>query len=57
MATARLSPRLLDQRLDQGFDLLAVERFVRTIRAGWARWSCDGHACLPDLVELVLLAY
>ena len=29
MATTRLSPRLLDQRLDEGFDLLAVERFVR----------------------------
>src|SRR5262249_60279198 len=45
-ATTGLSPRLLDQRLDEGFDLLTFERFVRTIRARWARWRGDGHACL-----------
>ena len=32
-ATTRLSPRLFDQRLDEGFDPLAIERFVRTMRA------------------------
>jgi hypothetical protein len=47
MATTRLSPCLFDQRLDEGFDLLAIEWFVRTIRGRWARWGGDGHACLP----------
>jgi hypothetical protein len=28
MATARFSPRLFDQRLDERFDLFALERFT-----------------------------
>jgi hypothetical protein len=33
MATTRLSPRLFDQRLDEGFDLVAVERLAVGSRA------------------------
>ena len=46
-------PCLLDQRLDEGLELLAVDRIAR---AGRARRGGDGHGCLPDSVTLVLLA-
>ena len=45
--------RLLDQRLDEGLDLLAIDGIARTRRA---RRSGNGHGCLPDSVALVLLA-
>jgi hypothetical protein len=35
MATTLLSPRLLDQRLDEGLDLLALERFTVRSRSPW----------------------
>ena len=37
-------PRLLDQRLDEGLELLAVDRIAR---AGRARRGGDGHGCRP----------
>ena len=59
-ATALLSPRLLDQRLDEGFDLFAVERLavasLRRLR-GRTRRGGNSHACLHSNIELVLLVH
>ena len=60
MATALLSPRLLDQRLDEGLDLLTLERpAVRNLGRlrGRARRGGNGHACLHSNIELVLLVH
>ena len=46
-------PRLLDQRNDEGLELVAVDRIAGPRRAGW---STDAHVCLPDTIALVLLA-
>ena len=40
MAAALFSPGLFDQRVDQGFQLIAVDRFALARRA---RWSSNGH--------------
>ena len=60
MATALLSPRLLDQRLDEGLDLLAFERLavasLRRLR-GRTRRGGNSHACLHSNIELVLLVH
>src|SRR5262245_26689045 len=56
MATPRFSPRLLDQRLNEGLDLLSVERLVvarRARRRRRTRRSGNLHACLPFTIELV----
>ena len=52
-AAACALARLFDQCLDQGLELLAIDRIARTRRA---RRSGNGHGCLPDSVALVLLA-
>jgi hypothetical protein len=60
MATARLSPRLFDQRLDKGFDLFALERLAvgsRACRRGRTRRIGDGHASQRFTNELVLLVH
>ena len=60
MATTLLSPRLLDQRLDEGLDLLAVERrAVASLRRlqGRTRRGGNSHACLHSNIELVLLVH
>ena len=44
--------RLLDQRLDQGLELLAVDGIGRARRA---RGSGDSHGCTSDTIALVLL--
>ena len=46
-------PRLLDQRLDEGLELLAVDGIAR---AGRARRGSDGHSCTSDTIAIVLLA-
>ena len=60
MATTLLSPRLFDQRLDEGLDLLAVERLavasLRRLR-GRTRRGGNSHACLHSNIELVLLVH
>jgi GntR family transcriptional regulator len=43
-------PRLLDQRLDEGLELLAVDRITRAFRGR------DLQGCLPVTIALVLLA-
>ena len=45
-AAACALARLFDQCLDQGLDLLAIDRIART---GRARRSGNGHSCLPSL--------
>ena len=52
-AAACALARLFDQCLDQGLELLAIDRIARTRRA---RRSGNGHSCLPDSIALVLLA-
>ena len=52
-AAPRALPRLLDQRLDEGLELLAVDGIARARRA---RRGGDGHGCLPTPIALVLLA-
>jgi hypothetical protein len=62
MATTLLSPRFFDQRLDEGLDLLPVERC--TVVSLW-RWRWRGrtrrggnsHACLHSNIELVFLVH
>ena len=51
MATTLLSPRLLDQRLDEGLDLLAFERRAVASLAALARADEAGRqqSCLPPL--------
>ena len=60
MATTLLLPRLFDQRLDEGLDLLAIERravaSLRRVR-GRTRRGGNGHACLQSNIELVLLVH
>ena len=46
-------PRLLDQRLDEGLELLAVDGIARARRA---RRGGDGHSCTSDTIAIVLLA-
>ena len=60
MATALLLPRLFDQRLDEGLDLLAVERLAVASLGrlrGRTRRGGNGHACLHSNIELVLLVH
>ena len=52
-ATLRALPRFLDQRLDEGLDLLALDGIARARRA---RRSGDGHAASLTQIALVLLA-
>jgi hypothetical protein len=47
------APRALPGLFDEGFDLLAIDAIAGARRA---RRSGNGHSCLPDSVELVLLA-
>jgi hypothetical protein len=58
--TARLSPRLLDQRLDEGFDLFALERLavasLRRLRRRTRRGGSD-HASQRSTNELVFLVH
>ena len=61
MATTLLSPRLFEQRLDEGLDLLAVERLALGSRAGRrgprTRWGGNGHASQRFTNKLVLLVH
>ena len=52
-AGAGALPRLLDQRLDQGLELLAVDGIAGARRA---RRGSDGHGCTSDTIAIVLLA-
>jgi GntR family transcriptional regulator len=53
-ASASRAPlRLLDQRFDEGLELLTVDRIPGTRRAGW---SGDRQGRLPNTIALVLLA-
>ena len=45
-------PRLLDQRLDKGVELLMGDGIAG---ARWSGWSGDGHDNLRSPIELVLL--
>src|SRR5262249_25206314 len=59
-ATTVPAPRLLDQRLDEGLDLVAFERLAagsRALRRGQTRRGGDGHASHRFTNELVLLVH
>jgi hypothetical protein len=60
MATTLLSPRLFDQRLDEGFDLVAFQWLavgsLRRLR-GRTRRGGNSYACLPSNIELVSLVH
>ena len=58
-AAAGFPPRLFDQRLDERFDLSALERLTvgsRPLRRGRTGRGRDGHACLQSSIALVSLA-
>ena len=59
-ASARFSSRFFDERLDEGFDLVAVERFAVGSRArlrGRTRRGGNGHASQRFTNKLVLLVH
>ena len=52
-SATRTLPRFLDQRLDEGIELPMCDGIAWS---RWARWGGDGHCCLDNKIELVLLS-
>jgi hypothetical protein len=49
-SATRTLPRLLDQRFDQGFELVTIDGIARSRRT---RRRTDNHSCAPLTVKLL----